>query len=149
MLDGVPKDIITLTRIFSSHNMKTDIKLYRRYCFILRRHCRPPYAQLPDDLHITWPFVFVLIAVQLVSHAHLHVLPTLISQLLASVACDATGNVPSHLSGKSKSMFEDYSFKGVVWWHSFSDVKSTIVRYFVRSTANLLSVVFQKENDMF
>ena len=28
-------------------------------------------------------------------------------------------------------------------------LKSTIVRYFVRSTANLLSVVFQKENDMF
>ena len=39
--------------------------------------------------------------------------------------------------------------KGVVWWHSFSVLKSTIVRYFVRSTAHLLSVVFQKENDMF
>ena len=39
--------------------------------------------------------------------------------------------------------------KGVVWWHSFSVLKSTIVRYFVRSTANLLSVVCQKGNDMF
>ena len=30
------------------------------------------------------------------------------------------------------------TIKGVVWWHSFSILKSTIVRYFVRSTANLL-----------
>ena len=34
----------------------------------------------------------------------------------------------------------------LVWWHSFSFLKSTIVRYFVRSTTNLLSVVFQLES---
>ena len=39
--------------------------------------------------------------------------------------------------------------KGVVWWHSFSFLKSAIVRYSVRSTANLLTVVFQQENDIF
>ena len=30
-----------------------------------------------------------------------------------------------------------------VWWHSFYLSKSTIVRYFVRNSSNLLSVVFQ------
>ena len=42
-----------------------------------------------------------------------------------------------------------FNIKGVVWWHSFYFLKSTIVRYFVRSTANLLSVVFQQKIDMF
>ena len=44
---------------------------------------------------------------------------------------------------------KEHLLKGVVWWHSSSVLRSTIVLYFVRSTANLLSVVFQKENDMF
>ena len=53
-----------------------------------------------------------------------------------------TGQIPVHISILS-THFWMMSFKGVVWWHSFCLSKSTIVWYFLRSTADLLSGVFQ------